>query len=312
MSIQADPKEALYQAIFDLKVEAHIANLIESGIENPFYLHPKGIFNRNFRKDILDQRIEIDDEGDIFGIHLDISREGLFDMLPEGLFHRTEIRDPFKRVNDMVDEYKRHQKEEADARKFFSPLEQAFYRLRLLVEIKEREALKGFSDVSQQKVIREKLGVFQEALTPVQLMILLYLLPISYRIVGDFETTSKCFEAILGEQVQIFYAQPEKNQGEKTNEIGLGETSLGVNFVVGSTFFDFIPSIEIVIGPIPSKKVVDYLENGASDKIVSMLCDYFIPVELKVNTKIEIEQEDQLFDLSEEKNLSRLGFTSTI
>ncbi len=306
-------EQSINDNALDLKAEVDVANLIESGLpEELFYFHPKGIFSRNFRFDILEKYTQLNEEGEIIGYHLDISREGLYDMLPEGLFHQTEVKDPFKKVTEMVDEYKRQQEEEADARKFFSPLEQAFYRLRLMIELKERRAFKGFSDPTQQKVLKDKLGLFKESLHPVQLMILLYLLPISYKIVGDLLLTEKCFEAILGEKVHIRYANDQFSENDASFVPGLGETSLGVNFIMGEAFHDFIPSIEVIIGPISSIKIVHYLKEGKYNKIVSMLCDYFIPMELKVEISLEVMHEEQAFSLGSGSHLGRMGLTSRL
>ena len=296
----------------DIRAEFAAAELISAGLIEQIFFHPSSIFRRNFRKDILETRLASDDT-DLQKIHhWELSREGLYDMLPEGVFHQPR-RNPYKRKQDMVDEYKRQQAEEKAARTFFLPFEQVFYQMRLLLEMKEAEAFAGFVSEAQQKLWSRFLNL-GGGLSQTQLMALLQIMPIRRQLLGDWELTASGISLILGEAVDIRLLQAESHSVGVFRIPALGAANLGVDFVLGEQVNDHIPELELIVGPVMREKLELYLPEGKGRKFLDLLCDYFLPLEVACHIKIVPEAETAAFSLPDdtEQSVARLGYTTVL
>lgn len=86
-----------------------------------------GLHRRNTYRDILDAV-----DGPSGKTVISVSRKGLYDILPEGLFHQLDRFDniPANEYKERFDEECRlQQEEEADARRFFSPFDRALLEI---------------------------------------------------------------------------------------------------------------------------------------------------------------------------------------
>lgn len=87
----------------------------------------RGNHSRNAYQDILD--IDLTDHGQILA---DISRPGLYDTLPETLFHPIDRFDkipPNEYKERFAEECEKQQKEEENARRFFEPFDSCLFHL---------------------------------------------------------------------------------------------------------------------------------------------------------------------------------------
>jgi hypothetical protein len=242
-------------------------------------------------------------------LYIDISREGLYDMLPEGLFHQTQTKS-FKTTQDSVDEFREHRREEKEARSCFLPLEQEFYRLRILLEMEERKALFAFTDPSHQGLFAKFWGK-QPVLNEQQSAIFFFLLPLFYRIVGNLPLTALCFEAILGHPVALNWISPLV-QSSKDILMPLGQLKLGINFILGDSWSDEFPAIEVVIGPLKEEVLLDYLPGGKTQGVLELLYSFFLPAEIDPVTKVLAIEPDQPLMFAETMGAGRLGYTTAI
>ncbi len=299
-------KSIIEQFPLDLCMEVILADLIEGGINvDDLILHPVGLFERSYRKDIREVELHYDQKtGKIDYAYLHICREGLYDALPEALFHAPLSQKSFKSKDEMIAENQVHQREEEESRKFFVPFEHAFYQQRLALELEERKALVDFSG----RMFKKFWGItddFDER----QVAILLYVLPVAHRIVGNWHLTALCLEAILGINVKV---QKTESETIKVNDYllnRLGNLTLGVDAVLGNEFDDGIGGIEILLGPLDNAQIKDYLKGGQYFEMLHYLYDYFLPIEVDVKTTILVKEQDKIFELEKEK---RLGFTTLI
>ncbi|MGB1309498.1 MAG: hypothetical protein ACPG6B_11345, partial [Oceanihabitans sp.] len=109
--------EELITVYQNLKAEVIIAELQKnSNLTNKdVVVHHKSAFKRSHRRDILDIGLIEDNK-----LHVNLSRNGLYDQLPEGLFHTKDTKNTSITYTELRKTYK---KEEQDARHFFLPLE---------------------------------------------------------------------------------------------------------------------------------------------------------------------------------------------
>jgi len=295
----------------DYRVEVIVAILMASGLDADFFFHPKGNFSRSYRKDILDEYHEYDESDEPSSIHWEISRDGLYDSLPESLFHQSK-RNPFRNTQEMIDLYRRQQNEEKNARNFFAPLEQSFYRERVFLELEEQRAFKGFREHRQRELFLDFWGLPRVA-SDQKLSLLLYLLPIASDIVGNMALTEECLQLLLDTTVQISEQPPQSQEAENTYIPVLGMANLGIDSVLGESFHDYMPGLQVNIGPIAKKDVLYYLPAGEGDAFLDLLMEYFLPADIQVNTLIEVSAIENVFVLNDwEPTDGRLDYTTRL
>lgn len=295
----------------DVRVEAILAVMLEQGaidLDN-IVIRTKGIFKRPFSKDVLDVELTGKKSGKREILTIDISREGLYDMLPEGVFHDT-LTKAFKTTEDSVEEFKMHRREEKEARNFFLPLEQEFYRLRIHMALEERKALFTSTDPSHQGLFSTFWGR-QAVLNQQQSAIFFFLLPLFYKIVGNLPLTALCFEAILGQPVTLQWINPQEHNSNDYL-MPLGKINMGVNFILGNTWCGESPAIEVEIGPLADNDLIDYLPGGKAHKVLDQLYSYFLPVEVEPILKVLAKEAEQPIMLTDSEEAGRLGYTTTI
>src|ERR1039457_2548459 len=129
----------------DIRAEAVAADIIEKGM-NPadIVIINDGSFRRNFSRDInYGEVINLDNGQQVLGLH--ITRDGLYDSLPEGVFHEQSI-EPLTSGHDMAKLSKSQKTEEKYARKFLLPFENEIFYHRIQLEIEEKNLLYRFSE----------------------------------------------------------------------------------------------------------------------------------------------------------------------
>ncbi|WP_149274981.1 hypothetical protein [Pareuzebyella sediminis] len=285
------PIEAVYNELNsvyeNLKAEILVAEIEENtevSIED-FVVHNKGTFSRAYRRDV----IRFDDVQHENKITLNLSRNGLYDILPEGLFHRPYVgqgREAYGSRRKML------KKEEQDARLFFAPLENEFFYQRVEIEQKERALIHQFYSPGNDFLIN--FWRLDKAMPNRYLLKLLKLLPHSDKITGDLEMARGCLEKTLEEKV-VFRKKYVERHGHKPEEFQTRLTTgfrLGVDSVLSGVQTKILePLLEITIGPIPENKIANYFKKNGVMKFIKTFCDFFLPLEFEIDTKIIVQKE---------------------
>ena len=75
---------------------------------------------------------------------------------------------------------------------------------------------------------------------------------------------------------------------------------LGENSVMGDTFRDEIPTLDITVKGVTNTDLEDYLPGGKNKVILEdLLCGYFIPLEIPFQIKIDVTDDSLGFTLGE-------------
>lgn len=278
----------------DISAEVIVAELIEQGMDpKQIEINPRGLFKRFYNKDIAGVDFDYDETNDILSrVTIGVNREGIYDSLPQFLFHQPAERKSFKSKEHMKSESSVLREEELHARMFFRPIEQAIYHHRVMLELEERETIRNFTS-DEIKAFWDLPDFLEEEVV----LTLLFLLPTATRIVGNPEIVALCLQAIIGQKVEVkvnngssFAPKEIKVEGIVQ---GLGMNNLGVNTVVGSgSFMDLIPSVSIDIGNIPKEHIVDFLPGGKKQVLLEWVKEYFFPVEWDLETNILINYDE--------------------
>jgi len=302
-----------YQLLRDIRVEVFIAGLIQrkSLKSNQFLVRPVGIFKRPFSRDILKIQI-LENEMNSAYYEIEVSREGLYDMLPEGLFHK--ITNTSKKTDSKDIKVNQGQRNEEDAaRKFFLPLEQEFFKERIHLELEEQNAAKLANKTKADKhgVSINKFWGIHQVFTKNQKLILLYLLPQVHKIAGNFSFTGKAISLVLGKNVAVSfkYGPASSRSGFKCKSVA--EMTLGVDSILGNQFVDGLPTIVIRVSLKDEGEVFEFLEEGLDRKRLKYLCNYLLPVGYPIELEIVVINMKEPFILSEDKD-NYLGYTTKI
>lgn len=305
-------KELPLKLKLDLYVEVVIAALIEEGRVDPekLYIKPQGTFSRNYQHDLAKVEVIEDKKMGHSAAHFNINREGLYDMLPEGLFHTNLRKTKHIDTEESVKELKIHREEEKSARKFFLPLEQMFYQQRIAIEIEEQKSLVGLSEA----IVDELIADFWQIPFPLdyyQSLCLAYMLPIVHNIVGNIELTAQCLSILLQVPVSL-ESTMGKYESFHLEGNSLGAFELGDNFLLDDVYVGELDAIIIKIGPLQEQTLLDFLPEGQQQKYIEFLLAYFIPAELDWEIEILVNPEQESFRLGDNYGKGLLNYTTVI
>ena len=90
----------------DLKVEFILGELLESGLDpEDVVINALGIFKRRYGKDIVGGEMREYKTNKRQYLKLDINRNGIYDLLPKGLFHQPQNRKNNITASQAIEEY---------------------------------------------------------------------------------------------------------------------------------------------------------------------------------------------------------------
>lgn len=302
-------KNAINRASLDIRLEVLVADMLadELSLED-LLLCPVGIFKRRFHKDIEGAFIKEFLNNDRSCLALEVNREGLYDMLPQGLFHQTERTLDKENAKVTVNAIKRQRQIEQESRKFFLPFEQEFFYLRIRLELEERKYWNESSQIFLEDVF-QAIWSFPEFLSSKQLSKLIFLLPGTQEITGDFDAIENFLTYILEDEILLRSTQNEICQHEALSP-ALGSVQLGISFIAGDQVADIIPGLEVRVRPASPEKVTDYLAGGRQNRVLQHLLDYVIPMEVITTIKIIPGWEEKCFQLDSRDYNGRLDYTT--
>ena len=276
---------------YDVRAEVVVGELLDNHVRSEeIAVQMQNVFVRSFNKDILNAQLDDSQPYHPF-ISLTLSRDGLYDRLPEGIFHQFTPQQQQRSVRDMVINYKRQQKEQQEARKFFRPLENEFFLQRVFLEQKEKHLLFDAFGKDADKLFLEFWGIRPD-LPSAGLKKLVKLLPYIYRIAGNLPLVKLYLQAILEEPVQI----TQENSGtavETGSQVPLGESRLGVDMMTGNMFYTDMPLVKIKVGPLQQHRVYDFLPWQPYGKLLETCISFLLPADVEVVTLLEPHPEEK-------------------
>jgi hypothetical protein len=289
-------QKELAQLEHDLRAEVVVSQVLyHTGQALPHVVHTDDFFLRRFSRDIT--RIEMDDVTDIkelLRIHL--SRTGLYDLLPEGLFFKPDAtgRKP-RTAAEMAEEYKQNQQQEQEVRKFFLPLENEFFHYRQKNFAAEAALLNGLHN---EAVNRYFVALWQLPgdMQPMMALRLILLLPYVHAITGNTELMAASLDAILGERVNCQrQTQPEQYTGLPYNL--LGDLELGNGLTCGDSYAEECFELVFTVYDLTHSQAQDYLPGGRLYSTLQAFYRFFVPAMAMVQTNIRVRASKESMHL---------------
>ena len=304
--------EILLDIPLDLRAEVVVSDLVRKGLDpNELFIQPLGLFKRKFSKDIANvESVEFGNSKPV--MVMKIHREGLYDVLPQSIFHfGAKKPKAFKTVSTMVQETRQRVEEEARARSYFFAYELEFFKHRLTIELQEQKLLETISYTMDDEKILSYWDL-PEFMDQRQEGILFYLLPIIHKIRGSVPLMEEAYSTILKTKVKI-KKEAFGNPGNKTglNMNVLGKMDLSVNSIIGDSNYTIFDCLRIEVGPIRSNTIFEFLPGGNSRKILDHLNSLFIPFTVENTVHIVTEKKQWQLD-AENKNAGRLGYSAYV
>lgn len=287
----------------NLRAEVLITEIQENTnfLEESLVVKNESSFSRSYRRDLINIKYNTDKDW----LEFKLSRDGLYDSLPEGLFHSTRN----QKNATYASIRKKFKQEERDARLFFTPLENEFFYQKKEIEKNERKLLYELSNLKDDFLV--DFWNLNKNIPKEYALKLIKLLPYSHKISGDFELTRLSLEQILG--VKVSFKKKLKNNLISQDKAPNKNISnkLGVNMVLNSNEKQvFYPYLEAKIGPINSNYIDEYLTKKGILEFIDTFFNYFMPFEIEVITKLIVENKEG-FELNN-TNLPVMGISTKL
>jgi len=297
----------------DFKAEVVAAELINNAVPaEQIMILMLGSMKRSFRKDVDEVSEELSDYNNKEYTIITTHKEGIYDMLPEGLFHSPTLPKSATTQKDIIDNIKKHRVEERNARRFFLPYEAAINHLRIQMALYESRLDKGAHHNELVDIFKGYWKIFKYLDTD-QSNVFLQVLPLIHDIRDDYEVAATIFELIFSLPVKIYGRQQQVIKVGTPVFSNLDDTILGINTTTGNEFYNGGEDEVIInIGPIDNHHLSEFAEGKPNNKILELLCDYLLPVHIDIITQFELYETDKTTRLAdkEKDHNSTLGLST--
>ncbi|GAB3796455.1 type VI secretion system baseplate subunit TssG [Spirosoma humi] len=303
--------ERLNNLPIDLRAEVVLADMLEDGVSpDDVIVNPLGLFKRPFARDIDQVRWVESQSTTQRWLQIDLNRSGLYDLLPEGVFHQPTSPDASASTETTLREMALQQGRERAARRFFLPIEQEFFRQRIRIE-QEQRAFLFDTGTSLPDDILGWFWALPDFLTATQRKRLLYLLPVIHRMAGDLVAMETCFGLLIEERVVLQLDAPGKAFIHRELS-ALGQWQLGIDSVFDGWLYDGEPVLQITVHIAQADRLTDYLPGGNGQRLIDWLAGYLIPLDVGISLALDTSALGDTFLFTEEDAFGRLDFATTI
>ena len=274
----------------DLKAEFIASSWLENDIPaRQILFRPLGDFKRRSHHDIENTReLEL---GNFKGQVIDSNRSGIYDHLPEQLFHLPSSAS-LNTVKKKVDEIRLQREKEQKSRLFFLPLEQEFFLNRVSLAKLEQCAW----ELGPDSGLLEELKAFWQTPSSLDEAVFVQLLPFLPLVSENRGNLDKAAEIMsvalrLPVEIQIIYGLKYHYE----SNVNMGDVLLGADTALGGDLETYLPQIQVSI-EVPDPAALDqYLHNKAFDTVVTWLLGWFIPVEYDFTVSLQLPAEASAF-----------------
>jgi hypothetical protein len=246
---------------------------------------------------------------------LQVSHDSLYDVLPGGLFHH--IFSDFDPENRRL-EFEKLKEEEKNARSFFLPFNDEFFKLYVKLELALRKYFK------HPDFFIHHLLLFGKRIPDKYSIKLASYLLFADKIIGDVHLTTLCLSDILGHDVkhsENFTSENIRYNSSNIKTIHSPNNSfLGVDFICGDSVAEERMVWDFSILLEDDQAVENYIvkENKEILQVLNVFIEYFIPMEIEVRTNVTCSNLHPIFmdmDHAEKTEIparSYLGYNTVI
>ena len=287
----------------DFKAEVVAAEMADNGV-NPeqIMILLLGPHKRTYCKDVESVTEETSDYNHKEYTIVKTHKEGIYDMLPEGLFHATATPKSVTTEKEVIKFIKQQRIEEQNARRFFLPYEAAINHLRVQMALYESRLDKGAHHNELVNIFSDHWEIFKYLDTK-QSNIFLQLLPLIHDIRDDYPIAETIFELIFLLPVKITSRPQQSFKSDTPIYSTLADAMLGINFTTGNdVYFTGEEEINVTVGPVSNMQLKQFAPGTRNSKILELLCDYLLPVHMETFVEFELSNPDKTTRLADKDN----------
>lgn len=315
MSKPVEISEFINQLSVDLKAEVLVAAFLDGGNElKDFLVSFEGQLQRSWSRDIALTDVVKLETGDRM-VLLHLNRDGIYDMLPEAIFHSDQDMDSTS-GKEMAKDSMKLRIEEKETRNFFQPFENEIFYQQVRLSARENQLGRDLFSRMIMGLVPDFWNIGED-LPEEYVHRMVRLLPLVHQIAGSADLTSGSLEFILKEKVNItpvdISAGVDEEDPSRLCGI-LGSTCLGSDSVCGNRVNGYLRKFIIRIGPVEHSRTDELIKNGWMEKFLKCFYDFFIPVEVDTETRYLPGREEGYFVLgdTDETKISCLGYNSIV
>lgn len=245
-------------------------------------------------------------------LHVYLNRPGIYDALPEGIFHDLRSYGALLSKEEVIREIRRHREKELFARKFFAPFEMVVDKLLTAVQQYEQKFDRAYLYGDLKDIFEEQWSLFR-LLDLGQALLLLRIIPIIPEVSLEMERAGKVFSVLLGVNVVISEGQmPGKVRVEDDELIKLYHWKLGYNSNLGCMVRDVSNDLIVTIGPLSPEEMKSFGKGHSNDLILWELIDLILPFGRNIRVKYRVKQQESSFRLSGKSHKAYLGINTSL
>jgi len=297
----------------DFKAAAIAAEIIENEMvsTSDVMILPKGPKKRAYDKEIAGITVDKKSEDKKQVTTIWVNRDGFYDMLPEGLFHRPPASSVMITEEDMIKDIKARREEEKQTRRFFAPFEAELNYFRTLVELYENR-------LDKKNEYDELINIFLtewqefECFTKKQMLILIHVLPVIHEQRNNINFVSSIINMMFNVPLSLHYKTvypKQKNTTITNGGTALGAGTLGVNFIAGQVI-EAERKLIMNIGPVSATRMLEFLPGTSAAKAIDVLLSYFIPLGTDVQFNLLADPASQKLVIGGAGANATLGYTT--
>ena len=297
----------------DFKAAAIAAEIIENEMVSTgdVIILPKGPKKRAYDKEIAGITVDKKSEDKKQVTTIWVNRDGFYDMLPEGLFHRPPASSVMITEEDMIKDIKARREEEKQTRRFFAPFEAELNYFRTLVELYENR-------LDKKNEYDELINIFLtewqefECFTKKQMLILIHVLPVIHEQRNNINFVSSIINMMFNVPLSLHYKTvypKQKNNTIINGGTALGAGTLGVDFIAGQVI-EAERKLIMNIGPVSATRMLEFLPGTCAAKAIDVLLSYFIPLGTDVQFNLLADPASQKLVIGGAGANATLGYTT--
>jgi hypothetical protein len=290
----------------DIRAEFIASSWLEDGLSPARLLfRPLGPFKRRSHQDVeVVTEVEM---GHFSGKVIESNRTGIYDYLPEQLFHLPSSTS-INTLKKKVDEIRLQREKEQRSRLFFLPLEQEYFLNRVNLTQLEQRAF----ELDPESYLLEELKEFwqvPETVPQEMFARLLPVLPFVSENRGDMIMAGEVLSTVIGLPVEIKSLFGKKYKLD--SEARLSGSRLGKDTMFGGEMETYQAELSVEIQLATQEALDACIENANFTALVNWLSGWFIPVECDYSTSLQLDPAVSILRLADENSIApRLGYTA--
>jgi flagellin-specific chaperone FliS len=289
----------------DLTAEFVASSWLEDGLSSDQILFRSlGAFKRRSHRDV--ETVTEQEFGNFKGQVIESNRSGIYDYLPEQLFHLPSS-NSINTLKKKVDEIRLQREKEQKSRLFFLPLEQEFFLNRVNLARVEQRAC----ELDPDSELLNELKTFWQAPESIPKRTFVRLLPVLPLISenrGNMEMAGEILSTVLHLPVNINEVFGTKHY--LNSNARLTGARLGMDTMFGGELETYMPALVVTV-ELPDEAALEAcIYNSDFETLLNWLLGWFIPVECDYSTELNLQPGASIFRLAEDGAISgRLGYS---